>query len=31
MLLGADAPAWLDAQGVEWLGIDAAGKVRESA
>jgi thiamine biosynthesis lipoprotein len=31
MLLGADAPAWLDAQGVEWLGIDAAGNVRESA
>ena len=23
MLLGADAPAWLDAQGVEWLGVDA--------
>jgi thiamine biosynthesis lipoprotein len=31
MLLGADAPAWLDAQGVQWLGIDAAGNVRESA
>ena len=30
MLLGADAPAWLDAQGVEWLGVDAEGNVRES-
>ena len=30
MLLGADAPAWLDAQGVEWLGVDAAGAVRET-
>jgi len=28
MLLGADAPAWLDAQGVEWLGVDAEGRVR---
>jgi len=31
MLLGDDAPAWLDAQGLQWLGIDAAGDVRESA
>jgi hypothetical protein len=31
MLLGADAPAWLDAQGLQWLGIDADGNVRESA
>jgi thiamine biosynthesis lipoprotein len=28
MLLGADAPAWLDAQGLEWVGVDAAGEVR---
>jgi thiamine biosynthesis lipoprotein len=31
MLLGDDAPAWLDAQGLQWLGIDADGNVRESA
>ena len=27
MLLGADAPAWLDAQGLEWVGVDARGSV----
>jgi len=26
-----DAPSWLDAQGVEWLGVDAVGRVRGSA
>lgn len=31
MLLGDDAPAWLDAEGVEWLGVDAEGRVRGSA
>ena len=30
MLLGADAPAWLDAQGAEWIGIDAEGNLRGS-
>ena len=28
MLLGDAAPAWLDAQRVDWLGVDAAGRVR---
>ena len=28
MLLGDAAPEWLDAQGVDWLGVDAAGRVR---
>jgi len=28
MLLGADAPAWLDAQGLEWVGVDAAGEMQ---
>ena len=28
MLLGDAASAWLDAQGVDWLGVDAAGRVR---
>ncbi|MEO8485213.1 MAG: FAD:protein FMN transferase [Betaproteobacteria bacterium] len=28
MLLGDDAPAWLDAQGFEWLGVDASGALR---
>ena len=31
MLLGADAPAWLDAQGLAWLGVDAHGALRRSA
>jgi thiamine biosynthesis lipoprotein len=31
MLLGDEAPAWLDQQGVEWLGVDAEGRVRTSA
>jgi thiamine biosynthesis lipoprotein len=30
MLLGADAPAWLDAQGAEWIGVDAEGNLRGS-
>lgn len=28
MLLGEGAPAWLDAQRVDWLGVDAAGTLR---
>jgi len=31
MLLGDAAPAWLDAQGLEWLGVDAAGHIRKPA
>ena len=31
MLLGDDAPAWLDAQGLAWLGVDAGGNVLGSA
>ena len=31
MLLGDDAPAWLDAQALEWLGVDADGRVVGSA
>ena len=27
MLLGDDAPAWLAAEGLDWLGVDAAGEV----
>lgn len=26
MLLGADAPAWLDSQGFDWIGVDADGR-----
>jgi len=31
MMLGDATPAWLDAQGVEWLGVDADGRVRTSS
>lgn len=31
MLLGDAAPDWLDAQGVDWLGVDAAGHIRKPA
>lgn len=31
MLLGDDAPAWLAAEGLDWLGVDAAGRLRGPA
>lgn len=31
MMLGDATPGWLDAQGVEWLGVDAEGRVRRSS
>lgn len=31
MMLGDDAPAWLDAEGLDWLGVDAEGRVCGSA
>jgi FAD:protein FMN transferase len=31
MLQGADAPAWLNAQGVRWLAIDAEGRLHTEA
>lgn len=31
MLMGEEAPGWLDAQGVRWLAVDASGKVHGDA
>ncbi len=31
MLLGDEAPAWLAAEGFEWVGVDSEGRVRGSA